>query len=401
MKVLQVVKTSDGARWAARQSRVLVENGVTVHAVVPDASGEAIPYWRASGATLHIADFSLPVSRPHQWRQHAARIRSLVKKINPDLIHSHFVTTTMMLRLALGEKSNIPRLFQVPGPLHLEHKLFRRAEIALSDKNDWWIASSRYIRSHYERSGIPQERIFLSYYGNEFKEIVQNTAIDVRKQFQIPPANKLIGNVNYMYPPKYYLGQTKGLKRHEDVIDAIGIINRRRSDVTGVLVGGQWGGGQKYEARLQKRAQAVAPQHIHFTGRVAPQESAAWWSAFDCAVHVPASENCGGVLEPLMYRAPVIASRIGGLPEVVMDGLTGWLVPVSSPRIIARTVETVLNSPEEGARRAELGRQLVSHMFDVERTAREILAIYHYVLGLSREFPPMFDSRAYVETLRS
>src|SRR5579862_630893 len=52
------------------------------------------------------------------------------------------------------------------------------------------------------------------------------------------------------------------------------------------------------------------------------------WADFDCAIHVPVSENCGGVVEPLLAGVPTIAGDVGGLPEVVMHGVTGIMVPI-------------------------------------------------------------------------
>ena len=46
---------------------------------------------------------------------------------------------------------------------------------------------------------------------------------------------------------------------------------------------------------------------------------------------MPISENCGGVIELLAAGVPTVASRVGGLPEVVHDGVTGWTVPWRSP----------------------------------------------------------------------
>jgi len=58
MRVLQVVKTSDGAQWAARQARVLSRLGVEVHIALPADSGLAVNAWRSSGATMHLADLN-------------------------------------------------------------------------------------------------------------------------------------------------------------------------------------------------------------------------------------------------------------------------------------------------------------------------------------------------------
>ena len=120
------------------------------------------------------------------------------------------------------------------------------------------------------------------------------------------------------------------------------------------------------------------------------------WERFDCVVHVPVSENCGGVVEPLSKKIPTIASQVGGLPEVVLDGVTGWLVPPRDPRALGMCIVRVLESSAEAERRASLGQQLVRRMFDVSRTATEVAGIYEHVLGHSRSAPPEFDSSSYL-----
>jgi hypothetical protein len=124
-------------------------------------------FWHASGARLHLADLGFPLRRPWLAGAVARRARELVEQVRPDLIHSHFVSTTLTLRAALGAGSRIPRLFQVPGPLHMEHRLYRAGELATAGAADYWIAASRCTRDLYLRSGIPRERVFLSYYAVE------------------------------------------------------------------------------------------------------------------------------------------------------------------------------------------------------------------------------------------
>jgi glycosyltransferase involved in cell wall biosynthesis len=120
----------------------------------------------------------------------------------------------------------------------------------------------------------------------------------------------------------------------------------------------------------------------------------------DCAVHVPLSENCGGVIEPVCAGVPTVASRVGGLPEVVIDGLTGTLVPPRSPAQLAEATLNVLDDPQRFGEDAQNGRQLASTMFDVRRTAREIHAIYKYLLEPNAGLPLPFDSRTAAEQLR-
>jgi glycosyltransferase involved in cell wall biosynthesis len=397
MKVLHVVKTSEGARWAAWQAAILTRQGIEVHVALPAPQGSAVAEWQAAGAHIHIADLQLPVRRPWAWAATAARIRRLVAAVAPDVIHSHFVTNTLALRLALGAHHAVPRVFQVPGPLHLEHPVFRSLDLTTAGPRDYWVASSRYTQQLYRAAGLPAKRVFLSYYGVDALRRAPHGAGGLRARLGLPAAYKIIGNINYMYPPKYFLGQTAGLKRHEDVIDALALLCRERDDVVGVLVGGQWGGGDWYLRRLQERARAAAGDRIIFLGAVPSGNVPALWPDFDCAVHVPISENCGGVIEPLVAGVPTIASQVGGLPEVVLDGVTGWTVPARTPHKLATTIGQVLADPIDAGQRAQRGRDLVRVMFDVARTAHEIAGIYAHVLDSRHPAPAAFDALAAVQ----
>ncbi|PIS11791.1 MAG: glycosyltransferase family 1 protein, partial [Bdellovibrio sp. CG10_big_fil_rev_8_21_14_0_10_47_8] len=144
MKILHVLKTSSGGDWAARQVTELTRRGVEVHVIVPSSHGSTMELWKNSGAQMHFANLDFPVRAPWKLWKRLKTARALVAQIQPQIIHSHFVGTTLTLRLALGKKHPIPRFFQVPGPLHMENSFFRRMEIATAGPADFWLASSRY-----------------------------------------------------------------------------------------------------------------------------------------------------------------------------------------------------------------------------------------------------------------
>ena len=398
MRVLQVSKTSEGAFWAVRQVAELVRGGVEVHVALPERAGAAGLAWQETGAKLHFLDCSLPGRNPGDLMRRIRAIRRLTSEIDPDLIHSHFVSTALMLRLALGRHHSIPRIFQVPGPLHLEHWHTRTLEVSLAGKNDFWIGSSRCIVRAYEAAGISRTRCFLSYYSVDtglFR--YQNTGY-LRKRFNIPADAFIVGNINLIYPPKRYLGQKVGLKSHEDVIEAISLVQRKRPNVWGMLIGGTFGDNRGYEYSLRKLAQQKGLGKIVMPGEFDREEVAQSWPDFDCAVHVPTSENCGGVVEPLLCGVPTIAGKIGGLPEVVHPDLTGEVVPIRRPDLLAHAIMSAMDSHEVYKRRASRGRQLVSVMFDPAQRAGEIHAIYRHILyGEPR--PEEFDPKAFLASL--
>jgi glycosyltransferase involved in cell wall biosynthesis len=391
MRALHILKTSEGGRWAALQVRELVRAGVEVEVALPSLAGGSMDLWNASGARLHAVDLSFPVGRPWLAAAVARRARRLVDQVKPDVIHSHFVSTTLTLRAALGRTARVPRVFQVPGPLHLEHWLYRKGELAAAGTADYWIASSRCTRNLYLRAGVAAGRVFLSYYPVE--NLHAPAAEDgLRERWGVPRDALVVGNINMFYGPKRYLGQRIGLKAHEHVIEALRIVIAARANVYGVLAGGPWGNARQYFERLRVRAREIAPGRIVLPGPLDPGKVLAAWREFACAVHVPLSENCGGVIEPLLAGVPVIAGRVGGLPEVVIEGVTGITVPIADPRALAGAILQVLDRREPHRAMAAWGGQLVSQMFSARRTAAEIKQIYEYVLGIRGQPPEEFDS---------
>lgn len=69
------------------------------------------------------------------------------------------------------------------------------------------------------------------------------------------------------------------------------------------------------------------------------------------------------VLEAMEAGVPVVASRVSGIPEVVVDGETGWLAPPEEPEALARALEAVLAHPEEARRRGATGRARVEERY--------------------------------------
>jgi len=398
MRVLHIVKTSDGAQWAARQAHVLADLGVEVHIALPDDFGRSVNEWRAAGATIHVADLSLPIQKPHRLRVSLQRARALVALVKPDIIHSHFVTTTCLMRMALGKRHPIPRIYQVAGPLHLEHWWTRRFEVGLAGPADVWIGSSRCINQWYRQSGISEDRLFLSYYGFQTRQLPQLVSGEIRRLVGAKPGDILVGNVSWMYAPKFLLGQRVGLKCHEDIIEALGIVTRRNPSVLGVFVGGAWNHAVKYEAKLKRLAALRAGDRIRFVGSLPAEIARYAWTDFELAVHVPLSENCGGVIEPLNAGVPVIASAVGGLPEVIVNQRTGFLVPPRRPDVLAQTIVQALNQQEKCRIMSALGKQLVDTMFDVERTAREVFDIYRHLLEPGYPVPSSFHSDQFLDS---
>jgi len=377
MRVLHLLKTSVGGNWAMRQMRELVSHGVEVHVALPD--GPLIPRYRALGATVHLHDLGLAPRHPRHTLRAMATLRRLVDQLQPAVIHSHFVSTTATMRLALRGHVATPRIFQVPGPLHLEHPVFRRLELGLAGKDDYWIGSCAATRERYLSYGVAPSHVFESIYGVDLDAFKPSRAPGwLRSELGLPSSAKLVGMVAYAYPPKWYLGQRRGLKGHEDLIDALALVRDRVPEVRGVFVGGAWAGAVAYEQAIRAHGQRMLGDAAIFLGT--RSDVADLLGDLDVVVNPAHSENLGGVSESLLLERPSVATAVGGLPELVVDGVTGWLVPPRDPSALARAITDALTHPAEAARRAAAGRARTAPLIDVKRTGAETLAIYQTIL---------------------
>lgn len=375
VRVLHLVKTSSGATWAFRQMRELVKLGVEVHVALPSSGGLEQKY-RDAGITVHIAPVESSPRHPLRSRSARQNLIHLARHIQPDLVHSHFVSTTITMRLALRH-SRLPLLFQVPGPLHLEHAFFRRAELALASHNDFWIASCNWTREAYLRQGVSEDRVFLSYYGTDLPQELPAGGT-LRGEIDLAPSDQVVGMVAFMYAPKRYLGQSRGLKGHEDLIDALAICRDWGLPVKGVFVGGAWAGANEYEKSVRAYGQRRLGNHAVFLGT--RSDVGELYSDFGVAVHPSHSENIGGAGESLALGIPTIATNVGGFPDIVIPDETGWLVPPRDPKALAVSIRSVLMNPGHAETLAKRGRRLVLQELDVKRTASQILEIYDHVL---------------------
>jgi glycosyltransferase involved in cell wall biosynthesis len=98
--------------------------------------------------------------------------------------------------------------------------------------------------------------------------------------------------------------------------------------------------------------------------------------ASDLCVQASRAEGLGfSVLEALACGTPVIASAVGGLRETILDGTTGWSVPVGDPAALAAAIRDALDRPDEARRRAEAGAAMVRARFDSEQAFTHLTSI--------------------------
>ena len=134
------------------------------------------------------------------------------------------------------------------------------------------------------------------------------------------------------------------------------------------------------KGELVRRAYALGEQdQIVFTGTV--PDTAGPLSVMDLFVLPSSAEAFGlAIVEAMAMSRPVVASRVGGIPAVVEDGVTGLLVPPRDPEALARALQALLADPERRRAMGRAGRVRCDRLFTMDRVAREVETVYTEVV---------------------
>jgi glycosyltransferase involved in cell wall biosynthesis len=185
----------------------------------------------------------------------------------------------------------------------------------------------------------------------------------VRAAVGIPAGAFVVGVVARLEPEK----------GHRYLLEAWPAIAQARPDAWLVLIGE---GSQADALRGQARAlPAPANRRIVFGSR--QTDIAAVTAALDVAVMPSLREAQGiAILEALAARRPVVASRVGGIPETIRHGVHGLLVPPADPQALARAVTRLAADPRLRARLGAAGARRVDEVFSVTASVRRVESIY-------------------------
>ena len=91
------------------------------------------------------------------------------------------------------------------------------------------------------------------------------------------------------------------------------------------------------------------------------------------------------IIEAMAAELPVVATNAGGVPEIVVDGETGLLVPAGEDEPLAEAILEMLGDPGRAQEMAVAGRRRALERFDVRRVAKQVGRVYEEILGTWRE----------------
>ena len=191
--------------------------------------------------------------------------------------------------------------------------------------------------------------------------------VSARRALGLPEEGPIVGIVGRLAPVKDYA----------TFFEAAARVVRDRPDVTFAVAG-----DGELRATLEERARRRMGDRCRFLGWV--DDLPILYGALDVVVLTSRNEGTPfALIEAGAASLPVVATRVGGVPDVVEDGRTGRLCPPGDPTAVATAVLGLLGDPTQAHRIGAAARETVRQRFTVERLANDLADLYRELLDRS------------------
>ena len=295
------------------------------------------------------------------------KLLKVVRSLKPEVVHSYLPLATFVGSLA-GRLSRVPLVISAKRALgtHQDrHALLRTLDLAANSLSHRVTVNSMAVRDDViSRDHIDPLKLDLIHNGIDTRPFAVASSMreKIRRDMGVEPSEAIVTVIANLIP----------YKGHFEFLKAASIVAEELRNVSFWLVGEDRG----IQPDLEKMARRLGiAGRTNFMGR--RYDVPELLAASNLSV-LPSHEEgfSNAILESMAAGLPVVATRVGGNPEAVVDGVTGWLVPPSSPEKLAVKMIDLLRDPEKSERWGERGRERVKERFSIRKMVAEHLRLY-------------------------
>jgi glycosyltransferase involved in cell wall biosynthesis len=299
-------------------------------------------------------------------------ISALIADRRPEIVHTHMAKAGLLGRLA-AKRHGVPAIVHTFHGHVLEGyfsepvtKAILSTERGLARITDALVAVSPAVRDELLALGIGDARKWhVVPLGLDLEPLRTSTARrpDARRALGLPATGPLVGIVGRLAP----------IKDLDTFLRGASIVARDHPDATFVVAGD---GPER--RRVETSARHLLCDRVTFLGWI--EDLVRLYAALDVVVLTSRNEGTPvALIEATAANRPVVATRVGGVPDVIEDGRTGLLAPPGDPPAVAAAISSILDAPNLARNLARRGRE-ASARFGLDRLADDLAALYASLL---------------------
>jgi L-malate glycosyltransferase len=294
----------------------------------------------------------------------AWRLSRIIKQVKPDIVHAHDPHGVAMAALALSMSTQLAK-----PPLIAQRRVdFRIRGNSLSRwkyrQVDCFVCSSEAIRQLLIQDGVPAPRVVTVHEGIDLEHVAKAPRLNLHEELWLPHNAPVVGNIAALVPHK---GQ-------KHLVEAAARVVQQVPDARFVIAGE----GELRESLERQIREHHLEKHVFLTGFRPDVLSVL--KAFDIFVMSSVMEGLGtSLLDAMAAGTPIVGTRAGGIPEVIADGETGFLVEPRDHHAMARAIVRLLEDEALRRRMGDAGLARARAQFSAERMVQETLKVYRRV----------------------
>ena len=327
--------------------------------VVALSNGPAVRKLQRAGIPVLVIDDPDDATAVGAVAAHLATVR-------PDVVHNHMYRAELVgtrAAIALGKVGHRrPYIVSTVHSSRVRSAEDREQLRRLTPHMDQLIAVSRSIERKIVDERRNTTRVRMIYNGVDLERYDhQEPCCTLRDDYGMEPGSQIVGVVARLDPEK----------GHPTLLEAWPAVLRAVPDAYLLIVGE---GARREDLERQARELRIA-HRVVFTGR--RDDVPAVTAALDVAV-LPSYREAQGltILEAMALSRPVVASNVGGIPEMIEHGVTGLLVPPHDPAALAAAIVRLLNDHSFADTLGRAGHDLVHDRFCIELMVKAVEEIY-------------------------
>jgi len=328
----------------------------------------------ASSIHFHLLTAVMPklplISKYASALSQLIQVRGLVRQIQPDLLHAHYIAINGYLSVATGFHPLVLSAWGSDILIHPKHNPIWKALTRYTlNKAEYITCDANHMVEAIARFGVNQDKIKLVYFGTDVQRFKPEKRDDgLRKRLGLDNAPIVISLRNFA--PIYDI---------DTLINAVPLILKEVPEVRFIIAG-----KGPEELKLKETAKSLGvSDKIIFPGLLSQEELPQYLASSEVYVSTSLSDAglSASTAEAMASGLPVVITNFGDNSKWVKDGVNGFLFPLSNPEALASKITYLLRSRYDRMRFGQANRSVIEERNNYEREMEKVGKLYEQLIA--------------------